>query len=363
MTVPATSPLHRIVRLNAETTPIREYEASLYRQLGVTPLAVEAKTPQEILAATESCDALLVVSNYLPAAVIDHLPRCRVISRMGIGTDRIDVEAATRAGIVVTNVPGFCSAEMGDHAMALLLALARQLPRMTAAFAAGAWRRAFSFSERNHRLSAQVLGLVGCGDSAKALARRAQGFGLRIIATRRRVAAALDPELERLGITLVDLETLLRESDYVSLHLPLSAATHHLIDEGRFNQMKPGSYLINTSRGALIDEPALIKALRSGHLGGAGLDTFEHVDVFSPQELGPPQTELLAFDQVILTPHVAANSVEGSIEVVAGGVGSLAAILEGRWPPAHRIVNRGVVPRCPLQQAEPAARSASVIPS
>jgi D-3-phosphoglycerate dehydrogenase len=278
---------------------------------------------------------------------------CRVISRYGIGTDRIDVETATRMGIVVTNVPTFCNDEMGDHAMALLLSLARQLFRMSALFHKGSWRSAHRIAERNHRLTGQVLGLVGLGNSAKALARRANAFGMRILATRRNMNAA-DPDVERLGITLVDLDTLVRDSDYVSLHAPLTPQTYHLFDTHRIFMMKPGAVLINTSRGALVDEDALVAALREGRLGGAGLDTFEQIDPFSAQE-APPKHALLELDNVVVTPHVAASSVEAARDVISGGVENLLSVLSGYWPFPERIVNRGVLPRWSLASHEPSA--------
>jgi D-3-phosphoglycerate dehydrogenase len=342
----------RVVRLNARSCPVREYERSLYERFGLRPRLVEATAPEELVPLLADCDALLVVSTYLPAPVIDALQRCRVIARLGIGTDRIDVARASARGIVVANVPGFCSEEMADHALALLLALARQLPRMTRAFADGAWRRAHAMSEHNRRLAGRTLGLIGFGDSAKVFARRARACGMRVIATRRD-RAAVDPVAVELGVAIVDLATLLHESDYVSLHLPLGEATRHLIDARALGAMKPGACLINTSRGGLVDEDALVAALRDGHLAGAGLDTFESIDPFALVE-EPPRHALVTLDNVVLTPHVAANSVEGGRTVVAGGIENLVSVLRGCWPRAERIVDRQVTPRFPLAEHDPA---------
>jgi D-3-phosphoglycerate dehydrogenase / 2-oxoglutarate reductase len=292
---------------------------------------------------------MFAVSVALPSAVIERLGRCRVISRLGTGTDKIDVAAATRAGILVTNVPLFCVEEQADHTMALLLAVARKLPQMARAMAAGAWTDARRRAQTNQRLAGQTLGLVGFGNSAQLTAQRARGFGMRVLGTRRNLQAAR-AAAARLGVELVDLDTLLAESDYVSLHLPLGAETYHMIDEAAIRKMKPGAALINTSRGALVDEQALVRALRDGRLSGAGIDTFEQINVFSEDER-PPDHPLLGLENVVLTPHVAAQSVQATQDVAIGGVENVVAVLEGRWPPEEHIVNRGVTPRGPLRMS------------
>jgi phosphoglycerate dehydrogenase-like enzyme len=148
-------------------------------------------------------------------------------------------------------------------------------------------------------------------------------------------------------VKIVDLNTLLSESDFVSLHLPLNQETYHLLDAAAIQKMKPGAFLINTARGAIVDEYALAEALRQGRLGGAGLDTFEYIDPFSGVEI-PPDHPLLHLENVILTPHVAALSAEGMREVSKKGIENVAYVLHGHWPPAERIVNSGVIPRFPL---------------
>src|SRR5579859_496058 len=337
----------RVVRLNATLFPPSPYELSLYRQYQLNPIQVEANTPDDIIPWVADCDALFAISVALPTAVVDRLDRCRVISRLGAGTDKIAVDRARERGILVTNVPYFCVEEQADHTLALLLSLARQIPAMSKAMTTGEFGKARGLSRTNQRLSGRTLGLVGFGNSARQVARRAQGFGLRVIATRRNRSAP-DDEARALGVTLTDLETVIRQSDYVSLHLPLTAETYHLIDDRRLRQMKPGAVLINTSRGALVDEAALVQALREGRLGGAGLDTFEQIDVFTPYE-APPAHPLLELENVVLTPHVAAGSVQSGQAVSRGGVENVVAILSGYWPLPENIVNRGVVPRVPLQ--------------
>jgi D-3-phosphoglycerate dehydrogenase len=340
----------RVVRLNATLFPPSEYELSLYRQYHLNPVQVEANTPADIIPWVADCDALFAISVSLPAAVVERLDRCRVISRLGTGTDKIAVNLATQRGILVTNVPYFCVEEQADHTLALLLSLARQIPVMSRAMAAGEFGKARNLSRVNQRLSGRTIGLVGFGNSARLVAQRAKGFGLRVIATRRNQTAA-DPVAQSLGVEMVDLATILREADYVSLHLPLTPDTYHLINDQALRQMKPGAFLINTSRGALVDETALVLALREGRLGGAGLDTFEQMDVFTPNE-APPVHPLLELDNVVLTPHVAAGSVQSGQAVSRGGIENVVAILSGYWPLPENIVNRGVVPRVPLHDYE-----------
>jgi len=336
----------KVVRLNSMISPVDEYEAGLYRKHGFYPLLVEANTPEEIIPYVAECDAILVVSTALPAIVIESLARCRVISRLGIGTDKIAVKEASQRGILVTNVPGCFSEELADHTLAFILALARKFPQMKHAMEEGAWSRSRHISIHNHRLSRCTLGLVGFGDSARLVAQRAKAFGMRVIATRRNTQVA-SPEAEKLGVQIVDLNTLLSESDFVSLHVPLNPETYHLIDRTRLQIMKPGAVLINTARGAIVAEAALVEALLSEHLAGAGLDTFEQIDPFTGVD-SPQDHPLLHMNNVILTTHVAALSEEGMREVSEGGIENLVAVLSGAWPTPERIVNPGIAPRFPL---------------
>jgi D-3-phosphoglycerate dehydrogenase / 2-oxoglutarate reductase len=340
-----------IIRLNARLHPISSYERAQYARFNMAPLEVEAATIDELVARVRTADAVFVVSATLPAHVIETMTRCQTISRMGTGVDKIDVAAATRQGILVTNVPYFCVEEQADHAMALLLSLARKLPQMSQIMHEGAWQRARALMPTHQRLSECVLGLVGFGNSAKAMARRARGFGMRVLATRRDRAAA-QADAAALGVELVDLDTVVAQSDFVSLHLPLTADSYHLFDAARLHQMKPGSYLINTARGAIVDEPALVEALRSGHLAGAGIDTYEGIDVFSATET-PPDHPLLQLDNVVLTPHVAAGSRQAMEDVARGAVENVVAVLSGHWPNPDNLVNPGVLPRKPLAAYAP----------
>jgi D-3-phosphoglycerate dehydrogenase len=335
-----------VARLDTELFPVTDVEVALFRHYDLDLLELAGGTPEEVISQAADCDGLIIVSSPLPASAIAVLGRCRIISRRGIGTDKIDVAAATRAGILVTNVPGFCSNEMAEHTMALLLSLARKIPLMSECMVQGAWSRARREALSNRRLAGRVLGLVGFGDSAQAVARRAKSFGLTIIATRRRLDATC-PEADELGVCMVDLDTLLAESDYVSLHLPLNETTYHLLDERNLRKMKPGAFLINTARGAIVDELALAAALREGRLAGAGIDTYEGIDVFSEEER-PPDHPLVDLDNALLTPHVAAESVDAQEEVAVGAIENAVAVLSGHWPHPDHVVNAGVEPRAAL---------------
>ena len=339
------------VRLNSELMPINPLEASLYERYQIQVLAVEAAEPEEIIPHVSECDALAVVSASLPVPVIDSLSKCSLISRLGNGTDKIDVDAATRKGIIVSNVPTFCNAEMADNVMAFLLALNRQIPRMNRYMLAGDYMKARVEGLGLSRISGQTLGLIGFGASAKAVVERAKPFGLKILATRKNMSTPQD-EAVSLGVEIVDLESLLQRSDYISLHLPLDATSYQLLDRNALAQMKPGACLINTSRGAIIDEEALADLLEKGHLGGAGLDTFEVIDIFSGKET-PPDHPLTRLDNVILTPHVSGLSVEASQEVTTTGIENLVSVLNEKMPNPNNIVNTGVVPRFPLGEHDP----------
>jgi len=338
----------RVIRLNQKISPVDDFEMGLYRKFSLEPLLAEANRADDQIPVLRECDAVLVVSSALPAHVIDLMERCRVISRLGIGVDKIDVAQATQRGILVTNVPGCFSEEMAEHTMAMILGLARKLPHMARAVQEGAWRRSRQLSIQNQRLSESVLGLVGFGDSAQGVARLARAFGMRILATRHNWQS-VSTVAEELDVKMVDLDTLLKEADFISLHLPLSKETYHLIDDLTIRKMKSTACLINTARGAIVDEAALVDALREGRLGGAGLDTFESIDPFTEEQI-PPQHPLLELENVILTPHVAALSAQGMRIVAWGGVHNLAAVLSGYWPPSNNVVNPNVSPRFPLVQ-------------
>ena len=333
-----------LLRLNAVTNPVQPSEEACYHLYGLNPERVEANTPQDILTHATQCDILFVVATALPLQVINGLEHCRLISRLGNGTDKIAVDAATERGIIVSNTPYFCVAEMADHILAMILSLARRLPEMDNHLRQGTYDRARDQGVQLQRLAGKVLGIVGFGATGPAVARRAAPFGFEVLATRKNMHAPIDTDL---AVELVDLDTLLERSDYISLQLPLTTETYHLIDEAALTKMKQGAYLINTSRGALVDEHALAKALAKGRLAGAGIDTFEEIDIFC-ENPSRPNHPLLELDNVILTPHVAGLSVQASEDAAHTGIKNALAVMDGMYPPHENIVNKNVVPRFPL---------------
>lgn len=337
---------YKIVRLTAPIFSTNETELAAFAAQGLPVTVVDAEDPDELIAHVQDADIVTLIGTKLPTRVVEAMPQCRAIARMGTGTDKIDVARATELGIVVANTPYFCVEEQADHAMAMLLSLARKLTVTQKAMAEGHVLRARRAVSTNQRVSTTTLGLVGFGRSAVHLARRARGFGMRVLATRNNKRAPTD-EADALGVTMTDLETILRESDYVSLHLPLTSATYHMIDDAALQKMQPTAYLINTSRGALVDEPALVAALREGRLAGAGIDTYESIDIFSEQ-IPPRAHPLTDMENVILTPHVAAGSVQAGIEIYMTAIQNIVDILQGYWPLPENIVNPTVIPRFPL---------------
>lgn len=337
----------KIVRLTAPIFQPSKKELAAFAAAGLPVTVVDAEAPHEMIPLVRDADIVTLVGTTLPGSVIEAMTQCRAISRQGTGTDKIAVDRATALGIVVTNTPYFCIEEQADHTMAMILSLARQLKLSENAMAEGDVMRARRAVSTNQRMSTTTLGLVGFGRSAVHTARRARGFGMQVLATRNNKNAPTT-EADALGVTMTDLETILRESDYVSLHLPLNATTYHLIDDGALRKMKPTACLINTSRGALVDEPALVAAIEEGRLAGAGIDTYEQIDIFAEQ-LPPRLHPLTGRDNVILTPHVAAGSVQAGEDIYMTAIENIRAIVEGTWPVAENIVNPLVVPRFPLQ--------------
>jgi D-3-phosphoglycerate dehydrogenase len=337
---------YKIVRLTAPIFHATEFELNAFAARHLPVTLVDHADPDGIIAHVADADIVTLIGTYLPTRVVEAMTRCRAIARMGAGTDRIDVVRATELGIVVANTPYFCVEEQADHAMSMILSLARRLTETQKAMAAGQTAEARRIVGGVQRLSTCTLGLVGFGRSAVHTARRARGFGMRVLATRNNKQAPTT-EADALGVTMTDLDTILREADFVSLHLPLTKASYHLIDAAALQKMKPTAYLINTSRGALVNEPALFDAICTGRLAGAGIDTFEQIDVFVDQ-LPPRLHPLTGMDNVILTPHVAAASVQAAQDIRSMALDNIVDILSGYWPPQEHIVNPTVTPRFPL---------------
>ncbi|MFN9602295.1 MAG: phosphoglycerate dehydrogenase [Planctomycetota bacterium] len=269
-----------------------------------------------------SCDAALDPGAPWTASRMDQAPRLRVISRIGVGYDNIDVRAATERRIVVCYTPHGPTLSTAEHAVSLIFAVAKTVAYADRDVRAGRWHTHF-FSLKGMELRDRILGLVGLGRIGGHVAQIMQAVGMRVI--------ALDPMLTtekalQLGFQKVDLlEELLAQSDVVSLHAPATAETRHLINRSRLQTMKPGSILINTARGSLVDEHALADALRSGHLAGAGLDVFER----EPIERDNP---LLHLDNVVLTDHIASHTWAGHHRLYAMAIQHVLQALRGEEP-------------------------------
>jgi D-3-phosphoglycerate dehydrogenase len=274
----------------------------------------------DILAVARNADAILVTYAKLPGELLRALRRCKAIGRFGLGVDNIDIKAAAELGITVTYVPDYCMHEVSDHAMALLLALARKIPLSNALVQAGRWEMPAVVPI--HRLAGRVLGLVGFGNIPRALAPKAKAFGLRVVTHDPFVSRAA---LAAAGVEAIGFEQLLEISDFVSIHAPLVPATRGLFNAEVLRKMKKGAVLINTARGPLVDEAALIAALDAGHLGAAALD----VVAVEPLER---ESKLLGRDNVILTPHTAFYSVEALDELQTKCASDVARVLSGEQP-------------------------------
>jgi D-3-phosphoglycerate dehydrogenase len=256
-----------------------------------------------------------------PGDVLKQLPALKMITTCGIGTDSIDLETARARGIVVCNVPGYTAPIVAEHALALLLGVARKLWFQTNELRSGRWKMI-----DNVFLSGKTLGLLGAGSIAREMARLGRAIGMTVQAWTFRPTAERAQEM---GVQFVELHELLRTADAISIHLQLTAQTRGLIDAKKLALMKPGALLINTARGAIVDTAALVAALESGRLGGAG------IDVFDPEPI-PPDYPLLACENVILTPHIADQTPEGMEFLNAGVADNVIAFLAGK--PRHRVV-------------------------
>lgn len=308
----------------------------------------ELATVADLVEVTDSpddapwADALIVSWGVrVNADTIARLGRCRIIAVGSIGVDMVDVDAATAAGMVVTNVPDIFIEDVADQAMLLLLATWRRLKQADALAASNRWYEGRALLGEVPRLMGRTLGLLGFGNVARCVARRAQAFGVRIIAH--------DPYVSELvmttqGVEPVGLTELFSRTDLLSIHAPLNDETRHLVNRRHLALMPAGSVLVNTARGGLIDEDALIDALDRGHLAAAGLDVLE----VEPPSAGHP---LLGRPDVIVSPHVAAATTRMRRESRRRAAREVALVLQGRWPMA--CVNPSVLPRLPLERWQP----------
>jgi D-3-phosphoglycerate dehydrogenase / 2-oxoglutarate reductase len=287
----------------AELVPLREYPG-----------------PEEFLAVAADADGILSQMAPLRAEVIEGLRQCRVIVRYGVGVDTVDVEAATRKGIAVCNVPDYCTEDVADHTLTLALALIRKLPQSIAYLRGGGWSHNPLRPVR--RLSSLTFGLYGFGRIARSVARRARAFGFTLLAYDPYVP---DSVFAGSGVGRIDADSLLARSDLLALHMPLTEDTRHLMRADSFRKMKQGALLVNTARGGLVDTAALLEALESGQIGGAALDVLETEPI-------PPEHPLWRNPNVLMTPHLAWYSEEALHQLQRSVSEECARVLRGEPP-------------------------------
>ena len=277
------------------------------------------QSPAALVDAVPEYDALIVRSETrVGERVIKAGRRLRVIGRAGAGVDNIDVDAATRAGILVVNAPSGNTIAAAEHTMGLMLALARHIPQADQAVKAGRWERSRYLGTE---LRDKVLGVVGLGSIGREVAHRAQAFGMRVIASD---PVASEERAAQLNIRLMPVDQVLGEADVITLHVPLTPETHHMIDARAIGLMKPGVRLINVARGGIVDESALWNALQDGHVAAAALDVFEQEP--------PGENPLLSLPQVVTTPHLGASTEEAQISVALEIADQVIAVLDGGMP-------------------------------
>jgi len=291
-------------------------------------VALQTKIPAEFLREAKDCDALLnTYAGPITSSDMAQMPKCTIIARYGIGADTTDLDAATQAGIIVTNNPTYCIEEVAEHTMALLLAAARKIAFYDRMVRAGKW--AVPPGKPMFRLSGSTLGLVGFGNIARQVAIRAAAFGMRVLFA--------DPFIKQGDFdapgTKRDLDTMLGEADFVSLHPPLVAETRKMMNDSAFAKMKPTAVLINCARGPIVDTDALVRALDAKKIAGCALDTVD------PEPLPDPHP-LRGRENVIINPHAAWYSEQAMVGLQAGAPGEVRRVLTGEWP--VNVVNRAV---------------------
>jgi D-3-phosphoglycerate dehydrogenase len=301
--------------------PNVDIEGAIFAAAGLTWRLEACRTEEDVIRAGRDASALLVQYAPVSRRVLDALPACRVVARYGVGLDSVDVDAAAERGVRVVAIPDYCVDEVSDHALALVLALSRGVVQLDRAVHAGRWD--FTAAGELHRTRRQRLGVLGAGKAGRALAAKAGAVGFDVVGH--------DPYVDEVpGLPLVGLDELLHGSDVVSLHLPLSAETYHIVDARSIGKMRPGALLVNTSRGGLVDSGALARALRDGHLGGAGLDVLE-------QEPIAADDPLLELPNVILTPHAAFYSEESIEELNQRVAEEIVATLAATHPMPQEV--------------------------
>jgi D-3-phosphoglycerate dehydrogenase len=303
-----------------------EEEKKEFGRIGAELILAQVKEEEDLIQACKDADGLINQYALLTRKVLERLSNCKVVSRYGVGVDPVDLKAATDLGIIVANVPDYCMDEVSNQTISMILTLIRKTAFFDQKVKSGQWD--FHSGIPIYRTRDKTLGLVGCGKIGLEVARKISNFGVKVI--------SFDPYLQKApeGIELTDLDTLLKESDFISIHCPLNDSTRHLIGQREFGKMEKKPILINTSRGPIIDENALIQALIKGQISGAGLDVLE-------KEPPDSKNPMLKMENVILSPHVGFYSVESISELKRRTAENVSAVLLGKWPKS--VVNREVI--------------------
>jgi D-3-phosphoglycerate dehydrogenase len=292
-------------------------EETVLRAAGVQYRLHQAKTEDDVIAVAQDADAIILQYAPITGRVLDGLPCCRVAVRYGVGVDTVDLAAATERGVIVSNVPDYCIEEVSDHAIAMLLSLWRGVTAYDRAIRGGTWST--TARPPMPRLAGRVFGAIGVGRIGAHAARKAAGLGMRVI--------GYDPYLKSLpaGVQQVTFDEFLQQADAISLHLPLTAESRHLINEVALRKMKPTALLVNTARGGIVDTAALIRALQEGWIAGAALDVLE-------QEPVPRDSPLLSLPNVVLNPHASWYSDQSVPELKRKTAETAIAVLRGQRP-------------------------------
>lgn len=320
--------------------PSVEPERAVLARAGAELVVAPDGREDTLVALARDADGILTCFAQVTDRVLRAAPRCLVVGRYGVGVDNIAVNTATELGIAVTYVPDYCVEEVSDHVMALLLAWNRRILLFDTSVKTTGWG-SVALDMPILRLRGKKLGIIGFGRIGRAVCRKALAFGFQVLAS----DPFLSPEaVASHGAKLVDMPTLLRESDFVSIHSPLTPETRNLIGRRELEMMKPTAFLINCARGPLIDEEALYHVLKSSKIAGAGLDVL--VD-----PAPPPDYRLLKLPNVIVTPHVAFFSQEAVLELEERAAGEVARVLQGQMP--DNLVNRDVLSRPNLRSRLP----------
>ena len=315
-------------------------EERIFGEAGIEFVYAPCASEEQIIGVAHDADAIMVVlHNYISSGILAALPKCRLVVRHGIGVDNIDVRAATELGILVANNVTYCVDEVADLALGLLLACTRKIPLLSQSVHAGVWDG--TVAGIGHRLRGSTLGVLGLGRIGRRVARRASGFGLKLLAC----DPYIDPSVAtELGGKLVSLDELLAQSDFLTIHAPLTAETRRLIRERELRLMKPTAYLVNTARGDIVETAALVKALQEGWIAGVGLDVIEGVPPIGADH------PLLRFENAILTPHMAWYSEEAKLELQEACAWDVVRVLRGE--PPLSMVNAEVLqqPNCRVKE-------------